>query len=292
MNKENISIFIGKIAIVAIMLIVCACTKNKKRNYIYTYNNLINNQIAFYNDAVFVNSDLDTVKYSLNGKIKIVNYIDSTGCLSCRLKLSDWNTFMNKFKDYDDLKLITIINPRKSREATYVIQRDNFEYPVCIDMENIFFSMNELPHNNSFHCFLLDENNRIVLIGNPIQNPKIRDLYIRTICERLGVKPNLNAVSKPHNQSKSLGSFNWQTEQHTTFSIHNTGNEPMLIDTIFTSCECTTAEIDKRSIEPADSAIVSIRFKAEKPEQFMREVYVGVQGKETIVFSIEGGAME
>ena len=289
---RRIFVFNRKIALLAIMLIACSCAKNAQHKLSHIYRELLNKQILFHEDAAFVNSDLDTIKYSLNRKIKIVNYVDSIGCLGCRLRLSDWNTFMDDFKDYDDLQLITIINPRKISEAQYVIQRDSFWFPVCIDLENIFFRLNKLPHDNLFHCFLLDENNRIVLIGNPVQNPQIRDLYIRTICERLGVKPNLNAVSKPHNQSKSLGTFNWETEQHTTFSIHNTGNEPMLIDTIFTSCECTTAEIDKRSIEPADSAIVSIRFKAEKPEQFMREVYVGVQGKETIVFSIEGGAME
>ena len=143
-----------------------------------------------------------------------------------------------------------------------------------------------------FRTFLLDENNRIILIGNPVQNPKIRDLYIRTICERLGIKPDLNAVLKPFSQNRNLGIFNWQSAQNTTFTIYNTGIRPMLIDTVYTSCECTTAEIDKRVIEPADSAIVSVRFKAEKPERFMREVYVGAQGNEQMVLSIEGEAVE
>ena len=66
----------------------------------------------------------------------------------------------------------------------------------------------------------------------------------------------------------------------------------MLIDTVYTSCECTTAEIDKRTIAPADSAVVSVSFKAEKPERFVREVYVGVYGGDEIVLSIEGVAVE
>ncbi|MCQ2976107.1 MAG: DUF1573 domain-containing protein [Bacteroidales bacterium] len=47
-----------------------------------------------------------------------------------------------------------------------------------------------------------------------------------------------------------------------------------MIDTIFTSCECTTAKIDKSTISKNDSAIISISFKTDKSEEFSREVYV------------------
>lgn len=285
-------VFNGKIALLCVMSIVSSCAKNTKHKYAVIYNKLYNNPVLFYDSAVFVNPNFDTVRVSLDGDVKIVNYIDSIGCLGCRLKLSEWNAFMNCFNGNDNLRLITIINSRKIDEVKYVIQRDSFEYPVCIDVGNVFFEMNELPHYNSFHCFLLDENNRIILIGNPVQNPKIRDLYIRTICERLGINPEARTVSTPLNQSKSLGTFNWQTAQTTTFAIHNAGNEPMLIDTVYTSCECTTAKIDKRTIAPADSAVVSVSFKAEKPERFVREVYVGIHGSEATVLSIEGEAVE
>ena len=173
-----------------------------------------------------------------------------------------------------------------------VVYGNRFHYPLFIDVEDKFNSLNKLPAESRFRTFLLDENNRIILIGNPVQNPKIRDLYIRTICERLGIKPDLNAVLKPFSQNRNLGIFNWQSAQNTTFTIYNTGIRPMLIDTVYTSCECTTAEINKRVIEPADSAIVSVRFKAEKPERFMREVYAGAQGNEQIVLSIDGEAVK
>jgi hypothetical protein len=231
---------------------------------------------------------------SFNHSLKIALYVGSDACTECQLNLPFWKTFIPHLDSLTSsaVDICFFIQPYSTREIELILKQECFGYPVIIDTADLFNKRNQLPKNPSFHCFLLDENNRVILIGNPIQNPKIRDLYIRTICERLGIKPDLNTVSKPLNQSKSLGSFNWQTEQHTTFAIHNIGNEPMLIDTIFTSCECTTAEINKRNIAPADSAIVSVRFKAEKPEQFMREVYVGVRGKEQIVLSIEGEAVK
>ncbi|MCQ2973332.1 MAG: DUF1573 domain-containing protein [Bacteroidales bacterium] len=65
----------------------------------------------------------------------------------------------------------------------------------------------------------------------------------------------------------------------------------MKIDTIFTSCECTTAKIDKSVIKKSDSAIISVTFKTDKPEEFSREVYVKTNSNEKpIVYSVEGMA--
>ena len=269
------------IPIICVCIQSCSHIKQKKLKDLYN---------EWYGKEIEIPFD----NLSFNHPLRIALYVGSDACAECQLNLPLWKTFISHLDSLtsDAVDICFFIQPYSTREIEIVLKQECFEYPVIIDTADLFNKTNQLPENPSFHCFLLDYDNRVILIGNPVQNPKIRDLYIRTICERLGIKPKLNTVSKPQNRSKNLGTFNWQSEQHTTFSIHNTGNEPMLIDTIFTSCECTTAEIDKRSIEPADSAIVSIRFKAEKPEQFMREVYVGVQGKETIVFSIEGGAME
>ena len=33
----------------------------------------------------------------------------------------------------------------------------------------------------AFHTFLLDKSNKIIAIGNPIHNPKIKELYLKII---------------------------------------------------------------------------------------------------------------
>ena len=261
----------------------------------------IRNKISLYSNKNIKLTDNSTIKLNFDtslytAKLKIVSYIDSNSignCIGCRLKLMEWEDFYGKIgalKGY--VSVFLYILPPKKYIKQIIEKVEDFNVPIVIDSNGFFGKENHKILSLGYSTFLLDENNRIILIGNPVQNPKIRDLYIRTICERLGIKPDLNAVSKPLNQRKNLGTFNWQTPQTTTFTIHNTGNESMLIDTLYTSCECTTAEIDKRSIEPTDSAIVSVKFNAEKPEMFMREIYVGVQGKEQIVLSIEGEAVE
>lgn len=95
-------VFIGKIALLCVMSIVSSCAKNTKHKYAVIYNKLYNNPVLFYDSAVFVNPNFDTVRVSLDGDVKIVNYIDSIGCLGCRLKLSEWNAFMNCFNGNDN----------------------------------------------------------------------------------------------------------------------------------------------------------------------------------------------
>ncbi len=282
-----------------LLLILCicvfvSCQNTGKSKIMNRYAELLKSEILFPDSMIFVKDIFDTVQVDYNNKIKIVTYNDSAGCLNCNLALSKWIDLIKYVDSLTNEKVafINIVNIRHLTTLKDVVYGNRFHYPLFIDSEDKFNNLNKLPNDYQFRTFLLDENNRVVLIGNPVQNQKIRDLYIRTICERLGVKTDLNVVSKPLNQNKSLGTFNWKAEQTATFTIHNTSNEPMLIDTLYSSCECTTAEIDKYSIEPADSAIVTVTFKAEKPEMFMREVYIDVQGKEQIVLSIEGEAVE
>lgn len=247
-------------------------------------------QIVFCDDMLFVNVEMDTVSVELDCKMKIVHFVDSTGCLSCNLKLADWNRFMKPYEGCNDLKLITIINPRKITEAQYVIQRDSFEHPICIDLKNDFFKSNNMPIANAFHCFLLDENNRVVLIGNPVQNPKIRELYIKTISERLGVeRPNDTEVQQAEYQT-NMGTFSWRESQKAHFILRNTESESIEIDSIRTSCECTTAVASKTAIAEGDSSVVTVTYKAEQAGDFMREVYVYLHDSEPITMRIEGRA--
>ena len=121
-------------------------------------------------------------------KILIVNYIDSLGCLRCKSHLPLWKNFIEdiSLQFGSKVNVLIIMHPHRLIDAKYAIQRDSFSFPVCIDTTDIFNKVNHLPSDSRFHCFLLDSANCVILIGNPVQNSKIKDLYIRTICERLG----------------------------------------------------------------------------------------------------------
>ncbi len=49
------------------------------------------------------------------------------------------------------------------------------------DSSRLFLTTNPIPSDYRFHTFLLDKDNRVVLVGSPIGNPKMWELYKSTI---------------------------------------------------------------------------------------------------------------
>ena len=51
--------------------------------------------------------------------------------------------------------------------------------------------------DRDFQTFLLNENNNVVAVGNPIYNNKVRDLYLKILSNNKSLENN-NAVSYTH----------------------------------------------------------------------------------------------
>ena len=66
-----------------------------------------------------------------------------------------------------------------------VLKRDGITTPVCFDMEDHLNALNRFPPRDDFQCFLLDENNRVVCIGNPVHNPRIKEMYLSEIASNV-----------------------------------------------------------------------------------------------------------
>lgn len=286
-----------KITDVFLIILLCfggciSCRDKNKADIEEKINYWTGREILFPNNMTYI-SFPDTIELSLsNYKFKLLTITDAEGCVACRLKLREWihfNEEVTSIRD-SDVCIVKYISPKRSREALFELKQSGYKYPVCIDMEGMIDSLNHFPKNDNYRCFLLDENNKILLVGNPIQNSKIKELYLRTICEGLGIKQEETTATNDF--YKNLGSFDWHETKTTDFILHNRDNTAWYIDSIYTSCECTSATISEHTLAPNDSASISVYFKADKPENFMREIYLRIKGRDEIVFTIEGNAIE
>ena len=81
------------------------------------------------------------------------------------------------------------------------------------------------PSQLNFQTFLLDKNNHVIAIGNPVHNYDVRELYIHLISGGIDGDSlsNMRTVIKIEEDMVDLGSFDWRREQHITFEIHNIG---------------------------------------------------------------------
>lgn len=114
---------------------------------------------------------------------KIITYVDSTGCTSCRLKLQEWDDIIQDYNSIADVDFLMIVESNNATEILQLLRNNLFNYPVAIDSAQYFKKHNKLSCNSSVHTFLVDNENKILVIGNPVINPKIQTLYRNIISE-------------------------------------------------------------------------------------------------------------
>jgi len=114
---------------------------------------------------------------------KVMLYVDSSGCSDCRLKLTEWKRVIGEADSlfHDRIGFVFFFQPKNMREMTYLFRRDEYDYPVFIDKNNTIDRLNHFPHEMKYQCFLLDKDNKVLVIGNPTLAPQVWALYKENI---------------------------------------------------------------------------------------------------------------
>jgi hypothetical protein len=116
---------------------------------------------------------------------KILLYIDSLGCTSCRFRLGEWKNIIEGtdilFSKKPDF--IFVFQPKHSgdKEIKQLLKGNGFVYPIFLDVDNKTYALNNFPKEQEYQCFLLDKDNKVVMVGNPVLNPAIWKLYKKII---------------------------------------------------------------------------------------------------------------
>lgn len=236
-------------------------------------------EIHYPADITFVGINGESVLGDVfNQKYKVFSYIDSIGCVSCKLKLSEWKKFISMIDSLypNTVCFQFVFQPYKYRELQLMLKREKFSVPVCIDKNGKFEELNKFPLNIDFQTFLLDKENKVLAIGNPVHNPKVKELYMKIIQGKGAVKEENTILTKIQvkKHTISLGRFNWQEEQKAQFMIYNVGNRPLVINDVTTSCGCTSVDYSKQPVSPGDSVSLQVAYKADHPEHFDKTITV------------------
>lgn len=165
-----------------LLISLLSCSENNENEQLVK--NLLGREID-YSESVFTIMGKDTVNFNLDGyEYKILTYVDSKGCTACQMKIEEWKEYMNMVDSLSSGKVgfIFYYAPKSFGTVRFILQEHNFEYPVIIDTINDFGRRNSIPGNYMLQTFLLDRENRIAAIGNPIINKKIKILYNHFFC--------------------------------------------------------------------------------------------------------------
>ncbi len=261
------------------ILILYSCTESEKDKITRLVKEWEGKEIVFPADLIYTKLGKDTVDYQMPiNDFTILHYIDSVGCTSCKLHLTQWKEMMTQLSSICDLSIDFqfIFHPKNERELFYLLRRNHFDYPVCIDKKNRFKTLNSLPEEEAFHTFLLNKQNKVIAIGDPTQNSKIEELFLQIVkgekTTAMSLPPTTQIEISP--SVVDLGKFNWQKTQKAVFTLRNTGKNLLAVSKVISSCGCTSVNYSNEPVKPDDSIEIFISYKAYKPEYFNKAVMV------------------
>ena len=278
-----------------VCLLVSSCEESEKERLSRLVIEWEGKEILFPTHSTFTIQGKDTVDFQFqDAEYKVVTYVDSIGCTSCKLQLHRWKEFLSEVDSLTNgnVSFLFYFHPKDMKELRYLTRRDAFTHPVCFDEKDEFNQLNHFPSEMMFQTFLLDERNRVVALGNPVLNPNVKELYLNLI--RGGVQTsstNTFTEVSIDNVVMDLGRFPMSEKQESGFVLTNTGNNLLVIQDITTSCGCTKVEYSKEPIRPGGTLKVKVIYEAEQKGYVNKSVKVYCNTKDSPVrLTVKGEA--
>lgn len=255
-------------------------------------------QIIFPDKVMCLSSGRDTTCVSPESTpYKILVYTDSTGCTTCKLRLYMWNALIEEV----DREMPGLVNfqfyfqPKDLDELKTLFRRDGFTYPAYIDIESDLNKLNSLPANDRYQTFLLDQDNKVVSIGNPADNPQIWELYKKVIKEEKAMETTASITTTTIEIEKTeieLKNLQLNQATTTTFTIKNTGTAPLLIKHVDAACGCTMPRWTKKPVLPNESTDVEVQVTPDEEGYFRKVVNVYCNTEQQNIALIVHGVVE
>ena len=266
-----------------LLLVTTSCQNSGRKQIEQLVEEWTNREILLPEKPVFTRLATDTVSYTIPpARHKIIVFVDSVGCISCKLQLPKWKTLINELDSLSDttIPFLFFFQTKDVSELKYVFKRDDFSLPVCIDTEDKFYKLNRFPDNMMFQTFLVDADNRVRVIGNPIHNLSVKELYLKELVGIEAISQHVTMI-QADSAEYHYGVVGENMMVSRKIILKNTGKEVFHIKGITTSCDCMTAEYDWDEIPPGGKATMTVGYKAEEPGDFWRTItiYGNVPGK-------------
>lgn len=172
-----------------LMLAACICVfiryliNNNSNRLVEDLKCQIGREIIFPSDLILESlNNNDTINY-MDRPYKILIYQDSIGCTGCELRLGNWKMFYNYINETilpSEIAIILLLEINED-DAILLAHQNEWEMPILLDKSGGMNRLYEFSKNTVFKVMLLDQNNKIVIAGNPIESKNMHDLYIKQL---------------------------------------------------------------------------------------------------------------
>ena len=272
--------------------LLASCSESREKAMLRLVNEWKDKSVIIPVRSVFTVQGKDVVDFNYrDAEYKILVYTDSIGCTSCKLQLPKWKRMIAEVDSLTggSVPFLFYFHPKDPKELRFYLRRDNFTYPVCFEEDGYINRLNRFPSDMTFQTMLLDKENKVVAIGSPVLNPKIKDLYLEIITgKKKGTDKSVTTVSIVDSE-KDFGDIPLNEKREHVFKLVNTGNKPLVIYDVVTSCGCTKVEYGKEPVRPGETLDLKVIYNAEDKGRFRKNLTVYCNAEDSpLKFSISG----
>ncbi len=256
--------------------ILFSCGNSKKDTVQRVIGEWEGKEVVFPEHPVFTIQGEDTVFLEGNkAQYKVLSYVDTIGCTSCKLQLPKWKKLISEFDSvsHGRVDFLFYLHPKSRKEIVYLLKRDKFVFPVCIDDYDSLNILNRFPQDEMFHTFLLDGENRIVAIGNPIRNPRIKELFLKIISGGEQLHHSDTTLAVVNVCDIDFGVIKRGNNYSKTVIVRNIGNNPLIITDVSASCDCVKVKVPQDPIPPKKSAEIVVCYRSDYSVDFEETIH-------------------
>ena len=279
--------------ILLLTIFLSACQDKQKEIITLLVKEWQGKQILFPENMVFTRFASDTTNFVIpTSDYKVLVFVDSIGCTSCKLQLSRWKEFI-RYTDSISQKNIPFLfffQFDDQWEIHSLLIRYNFDKPICLDRSDSLNQLNHFPKDIRFQVFLLDKNNKVVVIGNPVHNPNVKELYLEEISRKQPVAP-IQTTVKVEKESLLLETIPLGKSKDTLSTLVNTGDQPLVIIDVTTTCGCAQTLFDKHPVQPGESLHIKVGVTPENKGLFDETITVKCNTNQLIKLNIRGNTI-
>lgn len=189
-KKDKTTFFFRLVTSIVILFtttIYCSCTDNVEVRQI---KKMIGKKISFNMNLLEIRKDtiISFDKSTMENKLKIITYSDRSSCTDCMLGSTILlERLIDSLHIPADLYIITY--PVGDSLIFSYVNKTKANYTILYDTDNTFLKKNHLQNTLARNrTMLLDDDNKIKIIGEPLRNNKIAELYVNVARELALIK--------------------------------------------------------------------------------------------------------
>ena len=159
--------------------------QNDSRSLLYT---MLTSTVDFPGELVLCSPDSIHPNFTIDSeKAKVIIYFSDSGCMPCNVThLPDYQWLYDIVAGCDVLEIYPIFSADVELVRT-VYDKTNCCYPVYIDPNNDFEKSNPfIPKESRYHTMIVDKNNKVVMVGNPLSGDKMYEVFKKIIKNIIG----------------------------------------------------------------------------------------------------------